>query len=204
MGKLYLIRHGEVLWNRERPAYCGVTDLELNPHGRQQARRLADRLAGVNLAAVYCSDLRRARETAAAIAAPHGLTPYPDPALREVHYGDWEGVAEEEVRQRWPEPYLAWREDAEHQRIPGGETFGELRDRFVPAVMRILARHPEESVAIVAHKAANRVFLCAVLGLSPSHYRRIGQDNAALNLLDYDHGRWRVDQLNDTCHLRGD
>lgn len=201
MGKLYLVRHGEVLWNRERPAYCGVTDLELNEQGRRQAERIAARLAGLQLAAIYSSDLRRARQTAAAIAAPYGLHPVADPAFREVDYGDWEGVSEEDVRRQWAERYRAWREDAAHVRIPGGETFLELRDRFVPAVVAVMERHAAANVAIVAHKAANRVFLCEVLGLPPSAYRSIGQDNACLNVLDYEGGRWRVWLVNDTCHL---
>lgn len=201
MGKLYLVRHGEVLWNRERPAYCGVTDLELNGEGRRQAERIAARLAGVHLEAVYSSDLRRARDTAAAIAARHGLNPVADPAFREVDYGEWEGVSEEDVRHQWADRYRAWREDAAHVRIPGGETFSELRDRFVPAVIAVMERHADGNVALVAHKAANRVFLCDVLGLSPSAYRCIGQDNACLSILDYEGGRWRVELINDTCHL---
>lgn len=202
MGKLYLIRHGEVLWNREKPAYCGFTDLDLNEQGRAQAECLAERLAGVPLAAVYSSDLRRARDTAAAVARPHGIEPVADAGLREVNYGEWEGVSEEDVRAGWPQIYAAWKQDAENVQIPGGETFGELRERFVGAVTAILSRHPDDSVAIVAHKSSNRVFICTVLGLSPRDYRRIGQDNAALNILDFTGGGWRVDLVNDTCHRR--
>ncbi|MBI3944376.1 MAG: histidine phosphatase family protein [Armatimonadetes bacterium] len=201
MAVIYLVRHGEVLWNREPPAYCGITDLELSPEGRRQAECLAARLAGAPLAALYCSDLRRARQTADAIAAPHALVPVADPALREVNYGDWEGLSEAQVRCRWPDLYAAWRQDAERVPIPGGESFAALRDRVVPAMTAIAARHPAESVAVVAHKSTNRVFLCELLGLSPSHYRRIGQENAAVNILNYDEGRWRIDLVNDACHL---
>ncbi|HHX38767.1 MAG TPA: histidine phosphatase family protein [Armatimonadetes bacterium] len=202
MTRIYLIRHGEVLWNREHPAYCGHTDLELNERGREQAGCVAQRLADAELSAVYCSDLRRARDTAAAIAARHGLEPVADPALREVNYGEWEGVSEEDVRAGWPDHYAAWKRDAEKVRIPGGESFGELRDRLVPALTAIAERHAGENVAVVAHKSSNRAFLCAVLGLSPSLYRRIGQENAAVNLITYEDGRWRIDLINDTCHLR--
>ena len=202
MGQIYLARHGEVLWNRERPAYCGHTDLDLNDHGREQAERLAERLAGVPLAAVYSSDLRRARDTAAAIAGRHGLVPIEEPALREINYGDWEGVAEEDVVGGWPDVYAAWKQDAEHVRIPGGETYGELRDRLVPTITAIATRHGDGDVVLVAHKSANRVFLCALLGMPASSYRRIGQDNAALNIVEHRAGRWRVDLVNDTCHLR--
>jgi len=201
LGQLYLIGHGDVAWNSDRPAYCGATDLELTPQGREQAERLADRLAGVPLAAVHSSDLRRALDTAAAIAAAHGLTPVVEPALREVNYGEWEGLSEEEVCRLWPEVYEAWRQDAEHVRIPGGETFRELDERFVAAVTAIAQRHTGQAVAVVAHKSTNRVFLCWLLGLSSSRYRRFGQDNAAANILQYDGGRWRVDLINDTCHL---
>ncbi len=202
MGKIYLVRHGEVLWNRLKSAYCGFTDLELNEHGIEQAECVAERLADEPLAAVYSSDLSRARDTAAAVAARHGLAPATDPQLREVNYGEWEGVSEEEVARRWPEIYPAWKRGAERVRIPGGETFGELRERIVSALTRIAEQHEEETVAVVAHKSANRVFLCALLGMPASEYRRIGQDNAAINAVHYASGRWRVDLINDTCHLK--
>ena len=180
LGKLYLIRHGEVLWNRERPAYCGVTDLELNPHGRQQARRLADRLAGVNLAAVYCSDLRRAQRP-----PPPSPPPWSDalPRPRPPRGSLW-GLGR---RRRGRGPPALARTLPRLARRRGAPAHPRRRNVRRTARPLRAGSHAHPGAASRGERRHRRaqggqpVFLCAVLGLSPSHYRRIGQDNAALN-----------------------
>jgi len=108
VGRLYLIRHGEVAWNREN-SYIGSTDLPLNDEGRRQAELLADRLKGTDLAGVYSSDLSRARETAEIIAERLDLSVVIVPELRELDYGEWEGMPEIELPKRYPELYAQWR-----------------------------------------------------------------------------------------------
>jgi broad specificity phosphatase PhoE len=77
-----------------------------------------------------------------------------------------------------------------------------VRQRVVAAILEIAVRHPADTVAVVAHKGTNRLFLCHILGMEPRYYRRVGQENAALNLLTYEGARWRVHLVNDTLHLR--
>jgi len=201
LDTIFLIRHGEVKWNREN-SYIGSTDLPLNAHGRSQAGLVAECLAGRNVSAVYSSDLVRARETAEIIAARLGLPVDTVPDLREVDYGEWEGLTESEVRERYPEVFVEWRLNPSRVRIPGGETFAELRDRAFPAFCRIAQAHAGENIAVVAHKSTNRVILCSILGVDINHYRRIGQGNSALNVIETrKDGRMVVEAINESGHL---
>ena len=105
METLVLVaRHGQTDWNRER-RWQGHADRPLTPAGRAQAQALAGRLGAVRLDAICASDLRRARETARTVAAPHGLEVEIVPALREVDTGDWTGLTRAEAEARDPAGY---------------------------------------------------------------------------------------------------
>lgn len=200
MGKIYLVRHGETAWNRAN-TYVGATDIALNARGREQAEMLAEFLAQSHLQAVYSSDLSRARETAEAIAARHGMQVQPVPGLREVNYGEWEGLNEAEMVSRYPETYEQWRIDPVSVRIPGGETFGELRERAFEAFREIALAHADSEAVIVAHKSVNRVILCGLLGIDIARYRMVSQGNACLNVVRTRKDGFVVDAVNETCHL---
>lgn len=92
MALIYLVRHGESVWNAEE-RLCGRTDIELSEAGRRQAERLGERLRGLPPAAIYASPLGRTAETASIIGLGTGLTPILDPRLIELNYGAWEGEA---------------------------------------------------------------------------------------------------------------
>jgi broad specificity phosphatase PhoE len=204
LGRVYLIRHGEVAWNREN-AYVGQTDVPLTDVGRAQAERLADHLSTKGISHIYSSDLMRARDTAEIIASRAGLETTTINAqdngaettgerrfsglvrsvreLREINYGEWEGLTEVEIAQRYPGTLEEWRVDAAHICIPGGETFSELRDRALPIFRKIALSHKDENIAIVGHKSVNRTILCCLLGADINRYRSIAQENACLNTI---------------------
>lgn len=201
MGDIYLVRHGEVAWNREN-TYAGRTDLPLNDTGRAQGETLAQCLAEIDISAVYSSSLTRARETAEIIAGRLGLGVTPIDALQEVNYGEWEGISEKEIQERDPELYRRWRADPVHVGIPGGETFGGVAERALPAFEEIARRHPEEKIVVVAHKSVNRVLLCCLLGVDVNRYRSIAQENCAVNhIVMRSDGRFVVHSINDRCHM---
>lgn len=201
MGKIYLIRHGEVAWNKEN-AYVGVTDLPLNDTGREQAARLADYMKNKKISAVYSSNLSRAKETAQTIASQMGLPVQEVAELHEVNYGDWEGVNEREIATRWPDEFKEWRAQPMDVQIPGGESFTEMRNRAYGAFRTIARSHPDENVAVVAHKSVNRVILCCLMGVDPNLYRRIGQGNACVNIVEVrQDGSFVVDAINERCFL---
>ncbi len=141
MTDLLLARHGETDWNRELRIQ-GSSDIPLNALGREQARALAEELAEVQLDAIYSSDLSRARETAEAVAASHGLEVRLDPRLRERAFGSWEGLTREDIE--------ALPEGSRHD----GETDDEVRERVLESVQAIADAHPGERVLVVAHGGA--------------------------------------------------
>jgi broad specificity phosphatase PhoE len=141
MTTLLLARHGETDWNRELRIQ-GSSDIELNELGRQQAQFLAQELTDVELDAIYASDLSRARETAAAVAATHGLEVNLDARLRERSFGSWEGLTREDIE--------AFPQGSRHD----GESDDEVRERMLEAVQAIADAHPGEQVLVVSHGGA--------------------------------------------------
>ena len=198
--RVYLIRHGQTDWNAEG-RYQGQIDSVLSPLGREQAARLAVALAAIPFRAIYSSPLSRARDTAAGIAAAHGLPVHPLDRLREVGMGEWEGLTSEEITARFGDILRARRRDPEGITPGGGETLAALRVRGIEAVGEMVARHPGETIAAVAHGGLNKTILLAVLDAPLSRYWAIRQDNGAINVLEFDARGARVALLNETAHL---
>ena len=123
------------------------------------------------LEAVYSSDLRRARETAEAVAAPRGLQVSTVADLREVDVGSWSGLTRAEAMERFPERFGRWTE-GEHG-WEDGETYEQMAERVVGAVRRIAAGHAGESVLVVAHGGPIRAVHAVALGLDVSEHRRL-------------------------------
>lgn len=140
MTTLLLARHGETDWNRELRIQ-GSSDIELNELGRAQARALAQELEHVELDAIYASNLSRARATAEAVAASHGLEVKIDPRLRERSFGSWEGLTRDDIAARPGERH-------------DGESDDEVRERVLEAVQAIADEHPGENILIVSHGGA--------------------------------------------------
>jgi broad specificity phosphatase PhoE len=166
---ILLLRHGATEWNRTKRAQ-GHADIELNDEGRAQAARAAADLAGTELAAVYSSDLKRALNTAAPIAAAHGLEVIVEPALREIDQGRWEGLTTEEIRARWPE---LWGPARHFTARPGGESPQHVRMRALDALRRVVEAHPEGTVVVVTHGGTIRWLSAEALGFDDRRAARI-------------------------------
>jgi len=193
---IFLVRHGSVV-GAETRRFIGHLDVPLSPLGEAQVGVLAARLGGVTLDAIYCSDLRRTRRSAEIIAAPHRLTPISDPALREFAMGEWDGLTAEEIRAVDAAAFDAWMRDVGRFQFPGGESLPDLEARAWPAFETIVTRHAGRAVAIVAHGGSNRVILCHALGLGRERLLALGQDYAALSVLEQAGSRWTLRMLND-------
>jgi probable phosphoglycerate mutase len=201
MTIVYLIRHGATVLSKE-DRFAGSSDVALSEEGKRQATKLGDRLAREKISAVYCSDMHRAIHTAEAVAKPHGLTPIPQPALREIDHGHWEGMIHHEVEKKFAAEYTAWDSDPLLTAPPGGETALSVLARSLPALAKIVVDHPHQTVAVVAHKATNRLLLCSILGIDLRMYRaRLSQDTACLNIIEFrDINNGRVRVMNDISH----
>jgi broad specificity phosphatase PhoE len=156
---ILLARHGETDDNLPPIRIMGHRDTELNETGRAQARELAARVAGEGLAAVYSSQLSRARETAAIVAAELGLEPIADPRFAETDRGEWEGRTWEEVREHSPDEFRAWREDPVRFRFPGGESLQEQMDRVVAGLVDVTQGGALPAL-VVCHGGSIRTALC--------------------------------------------
>lgn len=201
--RLFVVRHGETAWNADRRIQ-GHTDIGLNARGRRQARRVAEALAGEGLDAVYSSDLLRAAETAAAIAAAAGRPVVHDTGLRERAFGHFEGLTYDEIRRRHPEGAERWRLRDPGFGPEGGERLRDFSERCVAATLRLAARHPGEAIALVAHggvldclyRAAARV------GLDAPRTWQLG--NASINRLLHAEGALVLVGWDDAAHLEGE
>ncbi len=201
--ELILIRHGETMWNRERRTQ-GFSDIELTETGFAQARMLTEALASRKLQAIYSSPLIRAVKTAEAIAEPHGLTINELPGLMELNQGDVEGLTFQELRTNHRDLLDEWIKNPSHLKMPNGESMNDLQTRGWAAVEKIFHAYPEGAVAAVSHNLCITSILCRVLDLPLEGFRRMRQNNAAINIIEKTEERGIVLTLmNDTCHLRG-
>jgi alpha-ribazole phosphatase len=190
-----LVRHGSVI-GAETRRFIGHLDVPLSALGEAQIAALAARLRGIRFDAIYCSDLQRTRRSAEILAAPHRLTPIANPALREFAMGDWDGLTAEEIRALDAVAFKAWISDVGRFQFPGGESLQDLQARVLPAFEAIVGRHRGGTVAMVAHGGSNRAILCRALELGPERLLALGQDYAALSVLERRAGHWTLRTLN--------
>jgi broad specificity phosphatase PhoE len=181
---ILLARHGQSDWNASR-RWQGHADRPLTEKGRAQASALAERLAHIDLDAVYSSDLRRAADTARVVAEAQGLGLVQLPELREVDVGSWSGLTRGEAEERFPDGFARWREG-----FPGwddGEDYDEMAQRVIGAVVQIALAHEDGRALIVSHGGPIRAIHAAALGLDVHEYRRLRpvEPNARLSAVCY-------------------
>jgi alpha-ribazole phosphatase len=198
--RLFLLRHAETGWNRER-RYQGWADTPLSDTGRAQAEAAGRLLASARLAAVWASPLRRALETAEAIAAFHGLEVRTDDAFKEMHFGEWEGLSVAEVSARFPGEYRTWVETPHRFAAPGGETLPAVRRRVLDGLERLRAAHAGETVCLVAHGISSRVLILEALGLPLERIWSVAVSSAGLSELEFRDDWTAVHRMNTLVHL---
>ncbi len=204
--ELLLIRHGESEWNR-LGRYAGQRDVPLSDRGKLQAQRLAERLESEPLAAIYTSPLRRARDTARAIAERQRVPVTAEPRLAEIHHGLWEGLTTIQVGAQFPIAYAQWRTEPHRVVMPQGESLADVARRAGQVLTEVLARHGTGKIVLCSHDAVLRVLLLTALGLSLDHFWKWHFANASLTVLETrDDDRaspFHLAGLNATAHLEG-
>lgn len=208
--RLLLVRHGVTDWNREG-RFQGYQDPPLSTDGLGEARMLAERLASSPVerpARIVTSPLRRASQTAAAIAAAlpgDALAVEADPRLRELGQGEWEGRTHAELEISDAERYAAWRHSSPRRPPPGGESLEDATERVGSALDEILADGDVGAwpTCLVAHGGSLRIAARRLLGMDLQTAWHVELDNASLSVLDWDVDGWRLASWNDVTHLLG-
>lgn len=181
--RILAIRHGETAWNVETRIQ-GQLDIPLNPTGQWQAQRVAQALAGQDtIHAIYSSDLKRALETARAIATRTGAPLRTHTGLRERGFGLFEGKTFVEIEHEWPEESRRWRQREPHWSPPQGESLLQLRERISKTLDELAAQHAGEQIVLVAHGGVLDQLYRAATGQDLQAPRTWELNNAALNRL---------------------
>jgi len=203
MIEIILVRHGETDWNVERRIQ-GNRDIPLNVEGRRQAAALGRALASEPLDAVIASDLRRAMETARAIAAPHGIAVRAERELRERRFGAFEGLTHDEIRARYPHHHAVWRARVADAEYPPerqtAETLRQFSARAVNAVVRLM-ESGFRKLLIVTHGGVLDCLYRNACGMDLSAPRNFDIPNAGINRLSWDGSRLQVMTWAETAHL---
>jgi probable phosphoglycerate mutase len=200
--EILLVRHGEsqpVDPDQPFELVDGHGDPPLDPVGVEQAQRLANRLAGEDIAAIYVTTLRRTVETAAPLAQRLGLEPRIEPNLREVFLGEWEGgLLRVKAAERDP-AFLRAIEEERWDLIPGAESGDVFRERVTRGIANVAGAHPDERVVVVTHGGVIGQVLASATGARGFAF--IGADNASISHIVVDGERIVVRRFNDTTHL---
>ena len=200
--EILLVRHGESRAATPEdpfPLVDGHGDPELHANGREQARRVGERLKRQPITAVYVSSLRRTHETAAPLCAHIGLEPCIDPDLREVFLGVWEGGLLR-IKAHEGDPIIdRMREERRWDVIPGAESAASLTQRLSRALNRIAAAHPDELVAAFVHGGVIGHILSDATGARPFSFN--GADNGSISHIVMTEGHILVRRFNDSTHL---
>lgn len=196
---LVLLRHGETEQSLER-RFSGSSDLALTEKGRMQARAVAERIAGTPpIAAIYSSPLQRARQTAEAVGALLGVPVTIEEQLREISFGEWEGLTFAEAKRTGGDAFVRWAQSTDVA-PPGGESQAKCLERIAAFRNVLLKRHEGERILLVTHVTPIKSLIGEALG-GLKVAGRINLDLCSLSRIDYHDGRTVVKLVNEVSHL---
>jgi broad specificity phosphatase PhoE len=199
--KLYFLRHGETTFS-QAGGYCGDLDVDLTPEGVEMAEAFAASYATVPWAAVYVSPMKRTIATAKPLCDATGMELQLRDGLRELSYGQWEGLTPDQVRSQYEEDYIRWLAEPAWNPPTGGETSVQLASRASLVIAEIEAKHPNGNVLVVCHKATIRILICSLLGIDLGRYRdRISVLTASVTIIKFDVHGPLLEVLGDRYHI---
>ncbi len=200
--RILLARHGETVFNVEG-RWQGQADSPLTDRGRAQAAELARALADEQIAAVYSSDLGRAADTAAEVAALHQLEVTTEPRLREIDVGAWTGKHRDEINAAFPGGLKAWATRPSGYQLPEGEQIRAAQARALSFFNERMPTHVGQTVVVISHGAVGQTILVDAMGGTVDDlWLKEGVDNCQISRLE-----WSVEsgleliQLVDVRHL---
>lgn len=183
--RLYLIRHGQVI-GFDKLVANGHTDVDITETGVVQMNTLAERLRLVELNTIYATGLKRTEKGARIIGQYHDIRIISRPEMKEIFFGDWEGMSLEEIEKSYPGELDKRYADIAGYRPPGGgENMIDVSERVLASLKKIISKEAGKNILIVAHGGVNRLILCDALGMDINNLFNIQQDYGCLNILDY-------------------
>jgi 2,3-bisphosphoglycerate-dependent phosphoglycerate mutase len=197
--RILLVRHGQTDWNLEE-RWQGSIDVPLNEVGLKQAQSLATHLRDGPITAIYSSDLKRAHQTASAVAAVKGLPVHGDPRLREIHLGDFQGLTHTELVARFPQEMTLMRQNYMEFVFPGGESRRAMQNRAYEALASIVERETGPEILVVSHGGTIRVLLLKLFE-DDEKISRLSISNTSITVLETDGERWTLVEAMTTPHL---
>ncbi|SDU87790.1 probable phosphoglycerate mutase [Microlunatus sagamiharensis] len=192
--RLLLLRHGQTTANVRGALDTAFPGHPLTDLGRAQAAAVPAALADEDVAAVYCSNLTRTRRTAEPLRAERGLSVGVRPGLAEVRAGDLEMRDDEAAVRGYVECLVAWMSGDLDRAMPGGEDGHHFWARYDGALDDIATRHPDETVAVVSHGAAIRVWTAISTRMSRDEAEAAQISNTGLAVLERRAGRWKLER----------
>ena len=202
MKKIYLVRHGQTNGNKSY-AFQGHINNPLNETGKNQAEKLSNFFTDKKFDAIYASDLIRTIETATPLANKLNLKITPVPELKEISFGDWEGLTFDEITKRWPAEVNAFFNQPGDVKIKSGESFLEVQSRAWQAFEKIiLTEQSAENILIVSHGGTIRTILCKILNINLNELWKIGLDNAGVSRVMIKDDSYWVSSINETSFLK--
>ncbi|MFH1875394.1 MAG: histidine phosphatase family protein [Candidatus Omnitrophota bacterium] len=196
MTRLILIRHGVTEWNREK-RYCGHKDIGLNNEGKSQVTLLSHRLNAVGFDKVYCSNRKRAIQTARILFKQIKIIP--DRGLREINFGVLEGLKHEEIMEKYADIYKKWLKDPFKNRIPKAEPMNVFKKRIENALWNIIRANSDKTIAVVCHGGVIGMFVNEIL--KNRNFWRYVPSPASVTVIEHKEGKSKLKKFNDTTHL---
>jgi 2,3-bisphosphoglycerate-dependent phosphoglycerate mutase len=202
LTELIFIRHGETDWNLQQ-RFQGQIDVPLNATGLVQAQRLAARMAAEAPTLLFSSDLQRAQQTAAPLAAAWGRQPLLVPGLREQSFGLLEGLDVPSIQRQHPELWRQWRVQQADFALPGGESTRQFHARVQQAVQALVAAHAGQRLVVVTHGGVLDMLWRSARAEALDGLRQCAIPNTGINRLRWADGRLHIDTWGDDAHLAG-
>ncbi|MDJ0597921.1 MAG: histidine phosphatase family protein [Crocosphaera sp.] len=212
--RVIIVRHGQSSYNAQKLIQGRSDESVVTEKGRQDAEKVGNTLSSLPIDAIYCSPLQRAKSTAEIIQncfkEPPTLSPHEQ--LREVDLPLWEKLHKDEVAQKFPDDYKCWKQRPHEFKMVLSTSEGQqehfpvlsLYEQAQKFWQKLLEKHRNQTILIVAHNGINRCLIMSAIGVPPSHYHRIQQSNCCINVLNFT-GGWgetvQLESLNQTSHL---
>ena len=195
--QIVLVRHGATDWNLEHRCQ-GASDRDLSEVGVRQAEDIAAQLRTENVGAIYASDLKRARRTAAVIGQPHHLPVIIEERIRELDHGKLEGLTFTEIKENFGEFLTRWRTEPAELQVPGGERLIDVAERAWSGLNQIVERHAStDNIVVVSHNFPIVGIVCKITGTHLNDYRNFHLDPCGISRLHRNgNGRWQVTHVN--------